>query len=495
MSVRYDLPWRAAQTPDAPALETSAGTWTFADLFDRARRGAAHVRATAPQDDAPVGLLLDGDAEFAAWFHAIALAGRTVLPLNLRLTTRELVQQLVDARVGLLLGKAGDSRLQILPRRCRACAARSRRSSDVLPMPRGAMPGESGGTDTGTTLAVLFTSGTSGRAKGACLTWANFLASAEAAADRLGAVVAQRWLACMPLFHVGGLSILMRSVRFGGPVRLLPRFDAAEVSGVLDGGDIAAVSLVPTMLSRLLAHREGRAAPPGLRVLLLGGAAAAPELLTRALAAGYPVCPTYGLTESCSQVATAAPPPVGAACASPMLPLRGTELRIDIDGRDAPPGTPGEIVVRGPTVMQGYLHDPQSTARALREGWLYTGDIGCLDAEGGLRVLDRRDDLIVSGGENVYPAEIEAVLLEHPSVDDAGVAGVPDADLGARVVAWVVAAPGTAPDVAALQRHCRSRLAGFKQPREIRYVDALPRNAAGKLQRSRLREPRTETRS
>ena len=491
MSIRYDLPWRAAQTPHAPALETSAGTWTFADLFDRARRGAAHVRATAPRDDAPVALLLDGDAEFAAWFHAIVLAGRTVLPLNLRLTTRELVQQLVDARVGLLLGKAGDSRLADLAAQVPGLRSEIAPKLDVLSMPRGAMPGEGGDPDTGATLAALFTSGTSGRAKGACLTWANFLASAEAAADRLGAVVAQLWLACMPLFHVGGLSILMRSVRFGGPVRLLPRFDAAEVSGVLDGGDIAAVSLVPTMLSRLLAHREGRAAPPGLRVLLLGGAAAAPELLTRALAAGYPVCPTYGLTESCSQVATAAPPPVGATCASPMLPLRGIELRIDLDGRDAPPGTPGEIVVRGPTVMQGYLHDPQATARSLRAGWLYTGDIGCLDAEGGLRVLDRRDDLIVSGGENVYPAEIEAVLLEHASVDDAGVAGVPDADLGTRVVAWVVAAPGKAPDVEALQRHCRSRLAGFKQPREIRFVVALPRNAAGKLLRSSLREPRT----
>jgi O-succinylbenzoic acid--CoA ligase len=445
----------------------------------------------APQDDAPVGLLLDGDAEFAAWFHAIALAGRTVLPLNLRLTTHELVQQLVDARVGLLLGNADDSRLADLAAQVPGLHSEIAPKLDVLSMPRGAMPGESVGADTGTTMAVLFTSGTSGRAKGACLTWANFLASAEAAADRLGAVVAQRWLACMPLFHVGGLSILMRSVRFGGPVRLLPRFDAAEVSDVLDGGDIAAVSLVPTMLSRLLAYREGRAAPPGLQVLLLGGAAAAPELLTRALAAGYPVCPTYGLTESCSQVATAAPPTVGATCASPMLPLRGTELRIDIDGRDAPPGTPGEIVVRGPTVMQGYLRDPRSTASALRQGWLYTGDIGCLEATGGLRVLDRRDDLIVSGGENVYPAEIEAVLLEHPSVVDAGVASVPDGDLGARVVAWVVAAPGMAPDVATLQRHCRSRLAGFKQPREFRYVDALPRNAAGKLQRRRLREPRT----
>jgi O-succinylbenzoic acid--CoA ligase len=223
-------------------------------------------------------------------------------------------------------------------------------------------------------------------------------------------------------------------------------------------------------------------------VVLLGGAAAAPELIARALAAGYPVCPTYGLTEACSQVATAAPPSAGAAQPRPMRPLQGTELRIVHDGRDVAPGTPGEILVRGPTVMRGYLNHPQATARALQDGWLHTGDIGCLDADGALQVLDRRDDLIVSGGENVYPAEIEAVLLEHPAVEEAGVAGIPDDDLGTRVVAWIVPAPGAAPDADALQRHCRRCLAGFKQPREFRFVAALPRNAAGKLQRRRLLE-------
>jgi O-succinylbenzoic acid--CoA ligase len=240
------------------------------------------------------------------------------------------------------------------------------------------------------------------------------------------------------------------------------------------------------MLSRLLLHRAGRPAPPGLAVLLLGGAAAAPGLLERALAAGYPVCPTYGLTEATSQVATAAPPRGGAVHASPVLPLRGTEVRIFAEGGDLPAGSPGEIVVRGPTVMRGYLHDADASTRALRDGWLYTGDVGYLDADGGLHVLDRRDDLVVSGGENVYPAEIEAVLLEHPSVLEAGVTGLPDADLGARVVAWVVLAPGAQFDVGALQRHCRTRLAGFKQPREFRVVDALPRTASGKLQRRRL---------
>jgi acyl-CoA synthetase (AMP-forming)/AMP-acid ligase II len=170
-----------------------------------------------------------------------------------------------------------------------------------------------------------------------------------------------------------------------------------------------------------------------------------------------------------------------------MRPLDGVEVRVvATDGTDLAVGEPGEILVRGPTVMQGYLNDPPATARALRDGWLHTGDVGYVDAAGALHVLDRRDDLVVSGGENVYPAEIESVLLEHPAVADAGVTGVPDDDLGARVVAWIVAAPGAAQDAAALGSHCRERLAGFKQPREFRFVDSLPRNAAGKLLRRSL---------
>jgi O-succinylbenzoic acid--CoA ligase len=289
----------------------------------------------------------------------------------------------------------------------------------------------------------------------------------------------------MPLFHVGGLSILVRSVLFGGPVLLQARFEAAAVSDALDAGDVAGLSLVPTMLTRLLAQRGGRPAPETLGVLLLGGAAAAPGLLDRALAAGFPVCLTYGLTEAASQVATAAPPAEKSAL-SPMQALPGIELRIVDGNRPLPAGAPGEIAVRGPIVMQGYLNDAAATAHALRGGWLLTGDIGYLDADGALHVLDRRDDLVVSGGENVYPAEVEAILLEHPAVSEVGVAGVPDTDLGARVVAWVVTAAGCAADTAALERFCRGQLAGYKLPREFRFVDSLPRTSAGKLQRSRL---------
>ncbi|HET7204253.1 MAG TPA: AMP-binding protein [Steroidobacteraceae bacterium] len=487
MALRRDLYWRAACTPEAPALETDDGVLSFAALAQRARRGAGflHGTAVAPDDEAPVALLLPDGATFATWFHAAALAGRTALPLNLRLTAAELAQQLADARCTLLLAAQDDPRLGEIAVRVPGLAILVAPVPATLPEPSRPLPPIA--DDEHSVLAVLYTSGTTGRSKGACLTWGNFAASARAAEERFGAAVAGRWLACMPLFHVGGLSILVRSVLHGGPVRLHSRFDAAAVSAALDRGDVSGVSLVPTMLSRLLALRGARPAPAGLRVLLLGGAAAAPELVERALAAGYPVCPTYGLTEATSQVATASPPAPGATATGPMRPVLGTEVRIVADGRDMPAGQPGEIIVRGPTVMRGYLHAPEATARALRAGWLYTDDLGYLDAHGGLHVLDRRDDLVVSGGENVYPAEIEATLLEHPAVADVGVSGVADEDLGARIVAWVVVATGATVAATELLRHCRERLAGYKLPREFRFVDALPRSAAGKLLRRELK--------
>ena len=486
MNLSLALESRIGRTPDATAIEGVDGNWTFATLAERARRGAAWLPASATAEGAAVALLMPGDARFVAWFHAVALAGRPVLPLNARLTAGEIAQQLAGAGARILLGDASDDRLATIGAQVPGLAALAAPDLDRLPPPAGRMPGEQAPSDA--TLAVLYTSGTSGRSKGACLSWRNFEASAAASLERLGPAVRGRWLACMPLYHVGGLSILVRSVLYGGPVRLLPRFDAEAVSDALDTGDVAGVSLVPTMLSRLLAERGGRPAPAGLEVLLLGGAAASRDLLTRAHEAGFPVCTTYGLTEATSQVATARPWRRGAVDRPPLVPLHGTELRIVADDRDAPAFVAGEIVVRGPTVMRGYLNDPVATARAIRDGWLYTGDIGFLDAAGGLHVLDRRDDLVVSGGENVYPAEVEAVLLEHPSVAEAAVAGLPDADLGSRVVAWIVAKPGAATDAQALSGHCGARLAGYKRPREFRFVGALPRTTEGKLQRRRLTE-------
>jgi O-succinylbenzoic acid--CoA ligase len=329
---------------------------------------------------------------------------------------------------------------------------------------------------------LLYTSGTTGRPKAACLTRAALAASADASQRLLGDAPSDCWLLCLPLHHVAGLSILVRSALSGACVEIQPRFDVEPVSRALTCGGVSHVSLVPTQLRRLL--DAGLGPGPDLRVALLGGAAASPELLAEARGAGWPVAPTYGLTEAASQVATNPPGDV----ASGLAPLPGTRVAIlgeaDVPcGRDAV----GEICVRGPMLTRGYWRRPEETARALRDGWLHTGDLGRLDAAGRLHVIERRADLIVSGGENVYPAEVERVLLAHPAVAEAGVAGVPDPELGARPCAWLVAR-GDEPSDSALRQHCRERLAAYKIPARFRIVESLPRTATGKLQRARLRE-------
>ena len=267
-------------------------------------------------------------------------------------------------------------------------------------------------------------------------------------------------------------------------------FDPAAVNRAIDEDGVTIVSVVSSMLRRMLDARAGRPYPPTLRHVLLGGGPAPLPLLEECRRGGVPVVQTYGLTETASQAATLPPEDALRKPGSAGKPLLPTELRIERDGRPVPPGEAGEIVVRGPTVTPGYADRPEETARALRDGWLHTGDIGRLDDEGYLYVLDRRTDLIVSGGENVYPAEIEAVLAAHPAVAEAGVAGQDDARWGRVPVAFVALRPGAPPATPeGLIAFCRERLARYKVPARLYVVGALPRNAAGKLLRHKLVPP------
>jgi O-succinylbenzoic acid--CoA ligase len=302
----------------------------------------------------------------------------------------------------------------------------------------------------------MHTSGTTSVPKAVELTLGNWQAAALGSAVMLGLDLDERWLCAMPLAHVGGLSILIRSTVYATTVVLHERFEVdAVLSELMDPARrITLISLVPTMLARLL--DAGLDRPPSLRWALLGGGPIAEPLLERARAAGVPVAPTYGMTEACSQIATFG------------LPLPGVDLDLAADG---------EILVRGDTVAPGALAD---------DGWLHTGDLGAFEESGRLVIVGRRADTIVSGGENVAPAEVEAVLLEHPAVADAAVYGHEDPEWGEAVVARVVLRHTRSATEAELRDFCGQRLARFKVPKSIGFADRLPRTPSGKLLRRQL---------
>jgi O-succinylbenzoic acid--CoA ligase len=314
----------------------------------------------------------------------------------------------------------------------------------------------------------LFTSGTTGAPRLVEIGERHLRASAAANGAVLGDDPAQRWLLTLPMFHVGGLALAHRCAVYGACVVLEPGFDAARAASALAGG-VTHASLVATMLQRVLAERGDRRFR-GVRAVLVGGGPAPSTLTQGAAALGLPVLQTYGLTEATSQVATERPGEADGTTCGPGLP--GLELRVvDEGGVDAEPGQEGEIRVRGPTVT--------------RPGWLATGDVGRVDARGRLTVLARRVDVVLRGGENIYPLEVEAALREHPEVIDAAVVPVPDAEWGQVPHAFVVSNGPL--DCANLEAFLSDRLARFKVPRRWEAIAALPRNAMGKVDRTALR--------
>jgi O-succinylbenzoic acid--CoA ligase len=311
--------------------------------------------------------------------------------------------------------------------------------------------------------SVIHTSGTAGEPKAVELTYGNHLWSALGSAARIGIDADDRWLCCLPLHHVGGLAIVLRSVIYGTAV-VLERFDAARIAELIVTERITLASLVGTTLARLL---DAGAELDRLRCALVGGGPAGEGVLERALDAGAPVAPTYGLTEAASQVTTLPPGEARRRPGSAGTPLLPTEVRIEDE----------QILVRGPTV---------APAAAGPDGWLHTQDRGRLE-DGHLYVLGRADDVIVSGGENVAPEEVERALLAHPSVADAAVVGEQNADWQEAVVATVVLRDGSDASEQELRDFCRARLAPYQVPKRVRFADRLPRDAQGKLRRAELR--------
>jgi O-succinylbenzoic acid--CoA ligase len=286
-------------------------------------------------------------------------------------------------------------------------------------------------------------------------------------AFNIGVEPEDRWLCCLPLSHVAGLSIILRSVIYGTTAVLLDGFETEQVASTLVSGGISVLSLVPTQLIRLLEADADLSAP---RAILIGGGPVPEDALHKALSRGATVVQTYGMTETCSQVTTLAPADAERKVGSAGRPLLTTHVRIQ----------EGEILVQGPTVARDAI-DP--------DGWLHTGDLGHIDDEGFLYVTGRRGEVIVTGGENVMPAEVEAVLVAHPAVADAAVVGRPDPEWQEAVCALVVLRDGEEAGDEELRSHCASALAPYKVPKRIDFVAGLPRTASGKLLRGELPEP------
>lgn len=469
------LAHRAFVLPGHPALESDGRVWTFRELDALASAVAGSLAASGVAPGDRVAILAGNDPAYAAALFGIARAGAVAVPLNWRLSVPELAWQV--ERVGARLLLHDELHARAAAEAAAACRIPPVWLADALEGQPGPAPGAWRGD-----FVLMFTSGTTGRPKAARLTFENFFASAAASAFNIGISPADRWLACMPLCHIGGLSILTRSLLQGTTVVLHRAFDPAAVNGALRDEAVTLLSVVPTMLQRML-EADTDPYPPTVRAVLVGGGPVSRELLQQAADRGLPVLQTYGLTEATSQVTTLAPADALGHLGSAGKPLVGIQLRID-----APPGEAGEILVAGPTVFAGYFDDPAATARALRDGWLHTGDIGRLDSDGFLYVLDRRNDLIVSGGENVYPAEVEAALEAHPGVREAAVVGVPDPRWGQVVAAALVLEPGATVEESELDAWLRPRLAGYKLPRRWLVLDALPRTTSGKLQRRLVRD-------
>ena len=454
----------AREAGDSPALIYSDEIWTWARLASEVEtelKGLARRGVLGDGSGECPRVAFDAIAEPRTIIRLLALIeiGTPFVPLHHGLTEGERARQLAGVQPCIDLDRVtvaeegADDRLE------------SRGDSRESPVDGRSPPD-------GDPLAILFTSGSTGAPRAIELSRAAFLASAAASGARLGWQDDDRWLCCLPIAHIGGLSIVTRCRIARRAVVLVPRFEPTDVVAAIDRHAVTLASLVPTMLTRLLRLDPSWSPPGSLRAVLLGGSPAPDAIWEEAESRGIPLRATYGLTETCSQVATAT-----ASAPRDLVPLDGIDVRV----RD------GHIEIGGFYVYSCTTRKQAGPHTLTPDGYLRTGDLGRLRADGVLEVLGRADELIITGGENVVPVEVEAVLESHPQISRAVVFGLPDAEWG-EIVAAALVADGSPPTDADLRLWCDDQFASFRRPRRIAWLDVLPETAAGKIDRQAIFE-------
>lgn len=453
---------KSQQIPERIAF-TGTQTLDYGGLAAQARRLAGALVAQGLRPGQIVAAQLDSAEPLAGLLYAALHLGVTLLPLDPALETgrRDRLLATVGAQHLISRSAPADSEMGWIDP-----AVLQARLDGIADAPFQPLEGDQ-------VQLIMATSGTTGEPKGVLLSAANLAASVAASEQRLGLNGADCWLACLPLFHIGGLSILLRCLAAGARVQLEPGFDAARIWQQIAQGGVTHISLVPAMLDRLLRQSAGQTPPATLRVVLIGGGPLSTALARRAHDAGWPLCVSYGMSETASQFATDCSSRSGLVAGRVGLPLAGYQVTI---------GEAGRIRVRGPAVMCGYANAAGVGGQGLTQGWFETGDLGRLDSQGRLTVVGRADDLLISGGKNIHPSEVEERLLQCPGVDEVGVAGRTDPVWGVILVALF---KGEVTEEA-LSQWVRQQLPGHLRPREFIRIDKLPRNGMGKLYRPAL---------
>ncbi|HEU4363791.1 MAG TPA: long-chain fatty acid--CoA ligase [Mycobacterium sp.] len=489
--------------PDKPLCHIGDQTFSYAQVDEISGRIATSLRNLGVGRDDKVAVQLPNLPQFFFAYFAILKAGAVVVPLNPLLRAPEVNYHLQnsDARVLITFemfaeeavrGASGIDGLTVYVVNLPGNDQRPTGTKSFDELYAGEDAGDIELTNADDTAVIIYTSGTTGRPKGAELTHFQLFMNCTVAGDLFGFRDDDVGIAVLPLFHVFGLSSLLNTtVRFGGTVVLVPRFEVHAVLDELSRHHCTIFTGVPTMYFELVQADIGERDLSALRVAVSGGAAIPGDVI-RAFEEKFPgvvILEGYGLSET-SPTATFNVSAEQRKVLSIGKRIWGVEVRVvDEHDNELPSGAAhiGEIVIRGHNVMKRYYKNPEATAEALRNGWFHTGDLGYQDEEGYFFIVDRKKDLIIRGGYNVYPREIEEVLFDHPDIASAAVIGKPDERLGQEVLAFVVAKDGaslTSEDVIA---YCKERLAAYKYPREVRIVDELPIGATGKILKRALR--------
>ncbi|MGW9029817.1 long-chain-fatty-acid--CoA ligase [Streptomyces sp. NPDC055722] len=501
LSLATILAENARRRPDRTALVEGDLRLTFAQVWQRARAQAGALVGLGVRPGDRVALMAPNTAEFPHAYYAIAAAGGVIVPVHLLLSAEEVQHVLKDSGATFLLchpaqAETGTAAAQAVGVQVVTLGAELEKlAADAEPLP-------SYVTRAADDPAVVFyTSGTTGVPKGAVLSHFNLVMNATVNAFDANDIHADDIaLGALPLFHAFGQTVSMNSTwRAGATLVLLPRFDAARAIELMVKEGVNTFHGVPTMFVSLAAAAADADVLPELRVCISGGASLPGAVLERFEEAyGARIYEGYGLSET-SPTATVNQPWFGTKPGTIGHPLWGVDVEIaraEVEGRIEllPAGELGEVVIRGHNVFSGYLGRPEATAEALVDGWLRTGDLGIKDDEGFLRIVDRKKDVIIRGGYNVYPREVEEVLLRCPGIAQVAVIGLPDELHGEEVCAVVVPAPGAALDAAAVTEWSKEHLGRHKYPRRVEFTDALPLGPSMKVLKRELRARYTQTR-